>query len=576
MFNEHGQIVLEPDSEQWHKWREHATVTIPGKRSALWFLTAEVLGLKNLIPMTPQAHYGMCLFAEGATGIPEIDEARIHLLQVARGFGKSAIVTGGLPILRLLRNPDYAIGIGNETQDMADRFLAQIKLQFEQNDLFRALFPEVVPTNFHDTVWSASKIVTNRTRPRPDPSVMSAGVGATKTGTHMDEWIIDDLLSRKQAENALRGYFTEIEATNRWVTQLPPLLSSPERDPITFIGTPWYDGDSYDFIIRYFGNVPEEVEDLEAWLAENALHRIWQLTLPDGTKQQIPLMRVGDIAIFRRPALENGRSIFPERWTTEELHTMAARPENAAFFSANYLLNPTAGHASEFDDEWLRQYDLQYSTVDAQNFQVMVRGKEGEPRYHPKSAFTFLMSVDPAFGKKRSNARTAIPVIGILGQEVFLFEDFAAHGMGTYDIANKIIDFYLVYKPTKVFVETITGQKALIEPIQREALRRLKHKLPIEEIPMQTKAKDFRIYGLQDYFKTGRFFCLRGGHLTFKSEYRAFPRGALRDVLDAITFQMDEWERLFELERRASGSDFRDFHAKQVARIKAAMRPRRR
>jgi hypothetical protein len=575
MTDNHNQIVLAPGSEEWERWREHATVTIPGKRSALWFLVAEVLGLKNLIPMTASAHYGMCLFAERATGIPEIDEARVHLIQVARGFGKSAIVTGGLPILRLLREPNYACGIGNETQGMADRFLAQIKLQFEQNDLFRGLFPEIIPGNFHETMWSAEKIVTNRTRPRPDPSVMSMGVGTTKTGTHMDEWIIDDLLSRKQAENALRGLFTEIEATNRWVTQLPPLLSSPERDPLTFIGTPWYEGDSYEFIIRYFGNIPKEVTDLPRFLAEHALHRIWQLTLPDGTIQHIQLMRIGDIAIFKRPALENGRSIFPERWTTEELHIMAARPENAAFFAANYLLEPTAGHASEFADEWIREYDLQYSTVDPQNFNVMTRDNDGRPEYHPKSAFNFIISVDPAFSKKRSNARTAIPVVGILDQEVYLFEDFASHGMGTYDIAHKVIDFYLVYKPSKIFVETIAGQKALIEPMQRTAMERLGHKLPIEEIPMQAKSKDFRIYGLQDYFKTGRFHALRAGHLMFRTEYRQFPRGALRDILDAITFQMDEWERLFDLDRRQDRGKFREFHDKQIAKLRASATRRR-
>ena len=53
-----------------------------------------------------------------------------------------------------------------------------------------------------------------------------------------------------------------------------------------------------------------------------------------------------------------------------------------------------------------------------------------------------------------------------------------------------------------------------------------------------------RIYGLQNYFKRGNFYVNRV-HTKFIQEYTAFPRGALRDILDAIVFQKNEWERIF-------------------------------
>jgi hypothetical protein len=106
-------IQIKEGTQEWKDWRRWATRPDPGKFSALFFLT----------------------FAEGATGIPEIDNCRIKLIQVARGFGKSACITKGRPLQKLLAVDDYSVGIANETQIMADRFLAQIKLEFEQNDL---------------------------------------------------------------------------------------------------------------------------------------------------------------------------------------------------------------------------------------------------------------------------------------------------------------------------------------------------------------------------------------------------------------------------------------------------------
>ncbi len=167
-------VTIEEGSETWHKWRNSATISKPGQ-SALWFLATRILGLEPLIPMTIEAHYSLCLFAERNTGIPAIDNARIQLIQVPRGFGKSALVTKGIPIQRLISGhvkgakikQDYSIGIANEKQDLANAFLAQVKLEFEQNTLLRALFPEVIPADTRKTVWSADRIVLQRNRPRP-------------------------------------------------------------------------------------------------------------------------------------------------------------------------------------------------------------------------------------------------------------------------------------------------------------------------------------------------------------------------------------------------------------------------
>lgn len=535
------------NSKEWKELRDRYTVTVPGKKSALYPLISELCGLDDKIPMTYEAHYALCLFAEGATGIPEVDNARIRMIQVARGFGKSAIVTKGLPLLKLLRDRDYSIGIGNETQRMADKFLAQIKEEFTQNQLLRALFPETL-IDPKQTTWSASEIIINRTRPRPtSPSVLSVGCGGTVTGTHVDEWVCDDLFSRPLAENAMRGLTTEADKVEYWIDTLPPLLCSPMRDPITFIGTPWYAGDPYEYVERKFGYVPLDVSLDEA---RPDFETIWRLVLPNGTVQHLPIYVRGDVAVFKRPAIEHGKSIFPERWTLEELEKMRFSPQDAAFFQANYMLDPASGMATAFDENSLKSWSWD-------GHFVQFWDADGKRRFTTPSDMVTFIACDPAFSASEKAARTAIPVVGVENNNIFLLEDFADYGMGVDDIVNKIIDFWLQYSPRKIFLETIGAQIALAKPL-RHALNRLgvMH-VPLEEIKSHGKdKKTMRVYGLEPFFQRGQFY-IHASHGNFLQEFRTFPRGSLKDVLDALSFMRDEIEEVLAREMTVSGGGSR-------------------
>jgi hypothetical protein len=519
------ELVLVPGSRQWEQIRHLATVPIPGKRSALYYLNEKILGHGPLCPMTPSAHYAMCLFAERATGIPQIDNARVQLIQVARGFGKSLLVTKGRAIQRLLAEDDFSLGIANETQRMADKFLGQIKLEFETNELLRALWPERL-IDPRKTTWSASEIVIARKKPRAtSPSVLAVGAGGTVTGTHTDQWIVDDMISREAAENALRGSFTEIEQMNRWLAQIEPLLCSPKRDLITIIGTPWYEGDTYAFCEEFWGHG----EPKETFM--------WTLRLPTGEVQTLQLERIGELAIFRRPAREHGRSIFPERWTDEELDLLQIG--DPAFFAANYLLEPTAGGASEFDPSWLGHYEFEGE-------QIRYRNQAGKIEYTTARELVNFVSVDPAISDSHNAARSAVACAGTNGTEIFLLEDFAERGLGMFDLAHRVTDSYIRYKPRYIFIETIAYQRAFKEALAQVARERGCPELmgAVQEIKSHAgKSKDFRIYGLEPYFKR-RTFHVHRSHRNFLYEYSSFPRAKLRDVLDALSFQKDAWERM--------------------------------
>src|SRR5690606_27940734 len=133
------QLQLQPGSKRWHQLRERATIPIPGKYSALYFFNAKILQHESVVPMTYRAHYAMCMFAEGATGIPDIDEARVKMTLVPRGLGKSTLLTKGQTIYELCKYDDWAVGIANEVNTNAEAFLDMIKQEFMSNQLLRAL-----------------------------------------------------------------------------------------------------------------------------------------------------------------------------------------------------------------------------------------------------------------------------------------------------------------------------------------------------------------------------------------------------------------------------------------------------
>lgn len=564
-----SSLTFKVGDDNWKKIRKLATIPIPGRHSALYYLNEKILGHGDLVPMTYRAHWAMCLFAEGATGIPEIDEARVKMILVPRGLGKSTLVTKGRTIQNLLRFDDWSVGIANEIKDNAEAFLASIKMEFETNDLLRALWPERVPSDFRHTTWKSDEIVINRKKPNPvSPSVLATGVGGTVVGKHMGEWICDDLLSKNAAEAAYRGNFGEIDSTNRWLVQLQPLLKSPKRDPISIVATRWWAGDTYEFAEKHWGHINHD-DDLAEIPPD--FECIWTLRLPDGQTQHIRLYRRGEIAIFRRPAIdESGASIFPERYTLEELEEM--QREDPVFFAGQYLLEPTAGGASTFDPEWLRYYDWDGK-------QIYYRDSLGEIRYTDLSELAIFISVDPAFSDKHSAARSAIPVIATDGTRQFLLEDFAER-YGVDDIAHQVVDFCLRYPGVrKIFVETIVAQVAVADAIRRIAEERGIILPQIEEIRSHgQQKKEWRIYGLEPYFRRGQFY-IHKSHARFLHEYASFPLGALRDLLDAISFQRNEWERASRMGRTGQVLNTADRIAAEhsaMERVKAAFNRRRR
>ena len=505
------QLTFKEGDETWTKLRHRAL-------SDLYWFCDVVLGYGPLIPMRSGVHALLCKFAERKTGVPGLDEKRMRKIEMPRETGKTTLVTKGYSIQRICQNPNIAILLANEKEQNAKDFLSEIKHQFQTNELLRALFPEVIPADMNDTTWSASRIIVRRSSGRNEPTVSVIGVGGTVTGMHYDLIICDDIISREAMENARAGSWQIMHQVNRWIHQLEPLLNSNAQPfpELIFIGTRWWHKDCYEHIEEAFGYGDRKVPYLLSW------------KLASGEKQQVTAFAQGDLAMFRRAAIEDGRSIFPEKWDLERLAKIRQRDE--ALFACNYMNNPSDDVTSTFKADWL----LTYEWLEDDVF-TYTDGGAKRHSLHLADLDT-LIFVDPGgFAERRvdDRARAAIIVTGTKEGTHFVLAARSEKD-SFLNAIQQLAGYVQRFAPRKVVIEQAGQQAAFIELVRREL-----HGLPcsIEAISPKSQVKEQRILGLEPYFQQGRIFIGKGPEFhEFRSQYMHFPRSGRVDLLDALAY----------------------------------------
>lgn len=505
---------------EWERLRKKAL-------GDLYFFAGVVLGYGDRVPMRKGPHALLCKFAEKKTGIPALDEAHYRKIEMPRETGKTTIITQAYTIQCVCADPNTSILIVNEKEQTARDFLSEIKHQFETNEFLRALFPEVIPEDLNNTTWSASRIVVKRSTNRKEPTVFVIGVGGTVIGLHPDKIICDDIISREAMENARAGSWQIMHQTNRWIHQLDPLLSSnalpfPE---IIFTGTRWFHGDSYEHIEKSYGyDEPEQ-------------RFLIKTKLESGETQQIVAFRVGDLAVFRRSAIEDGRSIFPEKWDLDKLAKLRIRDEG--LFSCNYMNQPEEATAT-FKADWLQYYDwLDEKTV-------RFTDGTGAKKTYAVSDLDLLIFVDPggfAARQIEDRANAAIIVTGSTpgGQHLIIEADSEKDTF--LGCIRKVLDKVGRYNPRRVYVEQAGQQAAFIELLRKDA-KDANLAMSLDIVKPGSQHKEVRILTLEPYFQRGQMFLGKGPQfLQFLQQYKQFPRAARLDLLDALAYGPQCWRK---------------------------------
>jgi hypothetical protein len=474
-----------------------------GKRD-LYFLCTVILGYVDLVP---HVHGAMCRFVE-------MVEFYRRLMLMPRTHFKTTIWTIADTMRLILIDPNERILLIGDTAKNAERFMKEIQLHFEMNEVFRWVYREYIPNNFNTAWWNKTEMcVANRTVVAREPTVDAIGAQGGVESRHYTRIKADDLVTEKHIHSDV-----EMQSLIDWVGGMESLLVKITQ-PIDWVGSRKKKGDAYEHIISAFGTTDdgEEAETVEIG--------------PFATKK-------GDLVIFTRDAREeSGDPIFPENVTRRFLDRLQkADPER---YWAQYGNSPKVSGLNTFDTAWNRYYTRlpDDTIVCAHEGQVLAKL---DPWMMDRIVF-----FDPSKAEHQSSSKQAI-IVAAKGSHPFrvILETHIGHFLADEAI-NILFDIEKRWKPTAYSIEYRGYQGTIKYWLNERAERENLPVLPVVEWPFQG---DFRanwakvewIKGLQPLFRAG-FMWLDKSMRELLEELEFYPNVKWDDGLDALSQGLSWW-----------------------------------
>ena len=277
-----------------------------------------------------------------------------HVDLWAREHFKSSIITFGLTVQDILRDPEVTFGIFSHTRPIAKAFLRQIMRELEGNRTLHAAFPDVL---WGDDIRAAPKwseddgiIVKRKTNPK-EATVEAWGlVDGQPTSKHYAVLLYDDVVVRESVTN------DEMLAKTMKALEESYNLGVTPGGVRRFVGTRWHFNDAYATVKQRGTAIPREHPG-----------------------------RVG--------GTESGESVF---WS-EEIHREKRRDFGPYTYAAQILMNPKADALQGFKREWLRHYK-RMASVSKMNGYIMVDAASSKKK---GSDYTGMMVVGLNVDRKR-------------------------------------------------------------------------------------------------------------------------------------------------------------------------------
>jgi predicted phage terminase large subunit-like protein len=224
---------------------------------------------------------------------------------------KSSIITYGLTIQDILKDPDITVGIFSYNRPTAKTFLWQIKREFESNEALKSLFPDILYSNPNGEAakWSMDEGIIVKRSSNPKESTVEAWglVDGQPTGRHFRLLVYDDVVTLDSVSTPEMCQKT----TRAW--EMSRNLGA-EGGKTRYIGTRYSYNDSYGEMMRRGVVVP----------------RIYPVIDKDNN-----------------PVLLSAERIAQKR-----------KEFGPYVFSSQMLQNPVADEAQNFKEEWIKTWDV--------------------------------------------------------------------------------------------------------------------------------------------------------------------------------------------------------------------------
>lgn len=418
-------------------------------------------------------HEELCEFVQSV--IQESTDTVKLLVIMPRGGLKSTIITKYLPIWLTINDPTFRSYIVSSTLPNASRKIQEIRNVFDYGEIFRAMFPELLPTI--KQTWTNLGAEVPRKVAYGENTFECGGIGTRVTGRHFNMLVEDDTLAPDDDASAADGIviptLEQVKNAVGWHQQAHALLVPVGGRIRAVVTTRWLDFDLVHYIRE---NEP-------------------------------------DYKVFDVPAEREGKFYF-SFYSRDRLDEIK-RSVGTYLYSALYLNNPIPAGDRVFKDEWFNEV----------------------PRDGLPPIYRYVITVDPAISEKDSACETAI--FGCRHADSYIYITDVKHGHFTpSETVEKILElveqnFECV---DCIRVEANAYQKALCYSL-REAMKQRRLTKPI--IADQTRtSKEVRIQGLQPLFENKQIYFLKGLTPALRSQLLQFPHGRLVDLPDCLSMQL--------------------------------------
>jgi hypothetical protein len=586
-------IVKDPQ-EKRHIYRMNSLMD-------LYYFITIVLG-KNRLSKNPDKaknlHYQMCL-------IPMKDGLK-ELIEIPRDHFKSTIYSEGFPLWRALpfgdrecdlfsnagysdlyiewmrrtHSQDIRILLVSETITNAVKLGVRISNHYENNTLFRHLFPEIMPTERN--VWTKESMHHRRTPAgagQGEGTYDFIGVGAALQSRHYDVVIEDDLVGREARKSSIVMQDT--------IDYHQVLVGATDNNP---------DNPGRDFDEIVVGNRWSH-DDLNSHI------RVEEPYFVPVTHSA--LGGCCDLHPFGEP-------IFPEAFTREKLLRWKRRL-GSYHFSCQFLNFPIDPSKSRFNMGDFRYFNFEkvtgalsipkelpahlagrlfeFANAAPEQYRIAIRHHvaqgDAEKDVYPRNLARYMV-VDPNHGGshlgkevgKNGRCRHAIAVTGVSidPRRVYLLDQWAkACPIGEF--VARIFFYAIKWKLTKIHVEAVGAQKYLLYHLQ-QFVQEHSHDRPelasIQIVPLftpqQADAKMERIENFIPVVERHEFWLDVNNCVEFKEEAESFgQRKGLIDLLDVISYGLVKDRKglmLWKFDTR-SEDNTREFMDKQMSSFRA-------
>lgn len=391
-----------------------------------------------------------------------------------------------------LHNQDVTQLLAFETITNAKKKVGEIRWHFEENELFRTIFPEIA-FNGTEAPWNNDCLkirrATDKGRRVEEGTFEALGVGGALQSRHYDIVWEDDLVGKKAIESE-----QEMEKTIRWHELLHGAFVNATEQIRFGVSNRWGCNDLNSYIRKN--------EDFVFYTRS-----AWEIDAETGTEV----------------------STFPERYSIEGLRNIQKRM-NRYDFSCQYLNSPILPGEQEVVLSSLHKY------------KVMEDGKIvcacGFTCY--ASQLLRYIHYDP-YNAKGVNSKScpAIPVVGTsIDKHIFLLEYFM--GKGSYaKVYDKLYEFNDRWRPYIFTYEDVGHQNMTefhIRQMEKNPDHTAKHKRFPRIVPVSTKNKANEIR-IRDYLLpvfTRYKFAYREQQVAFEGQLETFPNAALDHDYDLL------------------------------------------